>query len=335
VVLRALEKDPTRRFQSAAEFSDALAAAATSLPPDSYASLGSSAWGAGQVSSAPATTPAAGAPVPTFGAGSTAHSRSLSSAPPKPSRNGRSLLPYFAVGTFGLLALGAVAAVFVIGATVVALWQRDSADAPTEPVEGLHAEADPSPPARAREPTLGSQVSQPDSVQAEGTAGFDKKHFDAWGFFPQAQKMARDAMPDAEFFRVDFSGINGHGVIDFTVSAGSFDSSAMYRFRSPAESKPAPGAPLNAKPEGPCLYYVVVNENGVRGIETSSDCQERTFPPPRCTPAQVWKKAQAMGAPTGNYIGRVSYYSAFGRKPRWLVTIGSDNHQSRWVEDSC
>ena len=147
--------------------------------------------------------------------------------------------------------------------------------------------------------------------------------------------MAQDAWPDVELVRVDFQGINGQGLFDFTVSAGDFPSSADYRFRSPSASKPPAGGPLNANPEGPCLYYVVADANGIRGFKSDYSCKEDTITPPRCSPAHVWKKAQSMGAPTGNYIGGVSYYSAFGKKPRWLVTIGSDNSRAVWVEDDC
>jgi hypothetical protein len=47
---------------------------------------------------------------------------------------------------------------------------------------------------------------------------------------------------------------------------------------------------------------------------------------------QVWSKAEALGAPRGNYIGNLAYY-AFGKSAaRWLVSIGSF---SQFVNDDC
>ena len=336
VILRALEKNPTRRFQSAAEFSDALAVAATSLPPDSYASLGSSAWGSGHVSSAPAATPGSGSSVQGVEAHATAPSQAGASTTASRHPVGRSVLPYFAVGTLGLLVLAAVAAVVAIGVALVVVWQRDSDDVLADAVQATETAAVDPPPAAVDQAVAPRSVATlPDPLQPSWPPGSDPKRFDPWKFFPRAQKMAKAAWQDVELVRIDVRGINGQGLIDFTVSADDFQSSAYYRFRSPSASRPPAGRPLNAKPDGPCLYYVVVEANGIRGFKSDFSCKEDTIAPPRCSPAHVWKQAQSMGAPTGNYIGQVSYYSVFGKKPRWLVTIGSDNSRAVWVEDDC
>jgi serine/threonine protein kinase len=335
VILRALEKDPARRFQSAAEFSDALAMAASSLAPDSFTSLGSNTWGARPVSAAPGATPVSASGMSSVGSPSTAQSQSEGDTTATRPQSGRSVLPYFALGTLGLLVVGAVAAVIAVGVTLVVIWQRDSDDVLTDPIRAAETAGTESHPAtpEAAPPQAGTAL--PDPHEPSRPPEFDPRRFDPWKFFPRAQQMAKAAWPDVELVRIDLQGINGQGLIDFTVSAGDFPSSAYYRFRSPSASKPPAGKPLNAKPEGPCLYYVVAEANGIRSFKSDYSCKEATIAPPRCSPRHVWKQAQSRGAPTGNYIGQVSYYSVFGKKPRWLVAIGSDSSRAVWVEDDC
>ena len=61
-------------------------------------------------------------------------------------------------------------------------------------------------------------------------------------------------------------------------------------------------------------------------------CEEPIIPRPRCTLQQIWREAVRRGAPRGNYIGNISYFSAFGSPARWYVTIGDF---SSFVADTC
>jgi hypothetical protein len=123
------------------------------------------------------------------------------------------------------------------------------------------------------------------------------------------------------------------GIVHRDLLKGDHGSSALFRWRSPKRSERPADLPLGAKLEAKCLYYYSVDGDGVSSYTVAQgDCDQLVVPRPRCTVQQVWSKAEAKGAPRGNYIGDVSYYAWDKHPARWYVRIGSF---SEFLQDDC
>jgi hypothetical protein len=97
------------------------------------------------------------------------------------------------------------------------------------------------------------------------------------------------------------------GIVHRDLLKGDHGSSALFRWRSPKRSERPADLPLGAKLEAKCLYYYNVDGDGVSSYTVAQgDCDQLVVPRPRCTAQQLWSKAEAKGAPRGNYIGDVS-----------------------------
>jgi hypothetical protein len=321
IIQRALAKHPDHRFASARELVNALERVAERLPRESFAPLGVPSAGAAPATAAHsfgsfatstsgsrAMTPAAGAP---YGSASLGATRE---------RRGSRPLGWLAVGALGLLAQGVV--VFAAG---VLVWRSRS-------TAGTVASGAPTKSAGGGGGNRSSAARGASDSRQPRPGGFDPQRIVVWDHFLAAEKQAKEAFPDAKLLRIDTYGINRNGIVNTSVH-GDFPSSVLFRWRSPAAAARPANLPEGARNDAKCLYYYTVDEDGVSGYVTNEIGSEEPYVPrPKCTIQQVWSKAEALGAPRGNYIGNVSYYALGKSAARWLVAIGSF---SEFVNDDC
>jgi hypothetical protein len=156
---------------------------------------------------------------------------------------------------------------------------------------------------------------------------FDARSFDALAFLPTAEAAARAIAPDAELITFDVDGVHPDGHADLTLDE---DYDATYDFRSPAASKRPADLPIGVEAEIPCLIHVVVSPaDGVRGyVGDDDECAQPLRPRPRCSLAQVWKKAIAIGAPATGAVMQIDYLW-----DGWFVQIGSDTFTESLPDD--
>ncbi len=337
VILKAMAKDPAARYQTAQEFSQALLDATRSLPDSAWAPVSTGGAVAAAMQSrarsgirstapmqeVPANAGAATSPtVPSAGTYAGA-SLPAAAATPVPKKSGMGYL-LAAIGAVvllaGLLGLGVVV---LVGGFLVS--EDSTASAPGAP--------DPAEPFAVSDPEADDDDDD-DPLVLPGLPKpgpkVDIKNFDVWAFFPEAERISKTHAADARFVRLDASGIKANGKVDL-----SFDmsSSVLYRFRSPSLSVRPAGHPDNAPFKSKCYVYVNVAKDGVTSFLAQWTCDMPFLPKPRCSPVQVWNRAEAMGAPRGNLIGNLGYWADSRGRGRWHVTIRPSF--SKWVPDSC
>jgi hypothetical protein len=224
-----------------------------------------------------------------------------------------------------LLALAAVA----LAGGVLVWWSRSASGSDKDGATASSAAKSASEPARRGSSSAAGGAT--DSHQQKPD-GFDPQRIVVRDHFLVAEKRAKQAFPDAMLLRIDTYGVNREGIVNTNVH-GDFPSSILFRWRSPAAAARPPSLPEGARNDAKCLYYYTVDEDGVSSYVTNEiGLEEPYVPRPKCTLQQVWSKAEALGAPRGNYIGNLAYY-AFGKSAaRWLVSIGSF---SQFVTDDC
>jgi len=160
---------------------------------------------------------------------------------------------------------------------------------------------------------------------------FDPKQLDADKYLPFALAEAKKMVPDAVLFRIDATGVTPNGRADITaVDNGSLD----YRFISPSRSKRDPKAPLGAKHEWKCMFRIMITEKGAWSAPMDGwECsKEKLIGPPKCTLAQIWKKALAKKAPT-NALATIGY-RAWEGVAKWYFSI-NDTSFSEVFPDDC
>jgi hypothetical protein len=226
-----------------------------------------------------------------------------------------------------LLLLAGCGAVLVLGLLVAGglLWlganARSKVAAATAPANATGPALEPA--EDSDEPSLGAF--------GQGSLDFDRKRFDVAGFLPKAERLAQQHLADAKLIRIDAMGINRAGIVDLTARSQNM---VMYRFRSPAASKPPPDFPENAKYEANCVVYVMAMQAGLQTHVNKWTCDDPIVPMPRCTPARVWQEAEQRGAPKGNLIGMLGYWADDSNpKPRWYVNI--EPSFSTFLPDGC
>jgi serine/threonine protein kinase len=365
VIRRALEKQPQHRFQSALELSRALEHVQTELGADAFAPPGSAlpahalaapaaapyGYGTPHAATPHGMTPApyahgaygpppAPSPTPGFApplsphavnAGSQASSGSAAAAyfgaqpgygpPPAPAPayavNKSSKLPIFALVGCGFLIL----LIAVGGGVFVALRSAANTVANVNAVTQTNG-------------TPGAVVATPGAAEEAEEAEFDDERFDVQAFIPKAEALAQAEIPDAKMIAMDVQGATPEGIVNFTIQSGS---TVLYRFRSPARSKPPAGFPTNAAFESNCLVYVMVQGSGVNTYVLDKwACNTPITGRPRCSIKAVFKKAKALGAPVDNVIGNVGFNGDMktpGGKLRWYVNVPP--RFSNVVDDDC
>ena len=319
VIARALAKDPRQRYQSAREFAHAIETGTPAL--SSIESDIRSNNAAPQQWSAPSLATAIRAPgrsaVSPVTPGSYVQDQSIA----KSAKSRGSMATALAVGCLGVGALGAL----TTGALL--FFGRGTQ---SEENSGVAL------PGQETTTTERNEPSEPEPEPAAAALNLaqpqlDLSAFHVGGFLPRATEMAKQHFQDAQFVRLDATGINKHGVIDFTAQSSS---NVLYRFRSPSASVPPKGFPENAEFESNCMVYVMVSQNGVMShIVDKWSCDMPIVGLPKCTPEQVWSEAERRGAPTGNLIGTLWYAEGPDGKGRWNVTIPPSF--SSFLPDAC
>ena len=109
-------------------------------------------------------------------------------------------------------------------------------------------------------------------------------------FYPYALAEAKKLVTDAQPIRIDANGVYPDGHADLTLFPNA---SIDVRFISPSRAKRDPKLPLGIKQEWKCQFRVMATATGV--ITSPIDGFDCTDSPikPRCSVAQVWKKAAA------------------------------------------
>jgi hypothetical protein len=163
---------------------------------------------------------------------------------------------------------------------------------------------------------------------------FDLKRFDVQAFLPEAVKTAQGHYADSELVAIDVQGVNPDGIVDFSIKSGS---TVLYRFRSPERSIPPDTFPKNAVFESNCMVYVMVMETGINSYVLDRwACNTPITGVPRCSVKQIFAKAIAAGAPSGNVIGGLGFNGDMARsggKLRWYVNVPPSF--SNLVDDDC
>jgi hypothetical protein len=203
VIVRALEKDPARRFQSTDQLSSALRETAQFLPAQSFVTL------TGEPSSLPKPmlAVASGAARTASGYAATVGTTRATSAPRRSSSLGLVALA-FGLGAvlFGAVAVAAGAAWYFrsaspAGSGAAARGSASREDTATPPQRGI-------------------------------AGGADLNHVDPVAFLPRARALARSQIADVELSTFSADGVGRNGVVDFQKGNGSI----TYTFLSPKAS---------------------------------------------------------------------------------------------------
>ncbi|MCB9560704.1 MAG: serine/threonine protein kinase [Kofleriaceae bacterium] len=201
--------------------------------------------------------------------------------------------------------------------------------APPAPVEDTTDAADHDPAARTTTTTTttgGVTIIETHADSFEDQPDYAPKRFDAIRWLPRAQALARKLAGDARLIGFDVDGVGLDGLADLTLST---DFDATYEFRSPAASKRPAGVPRNVDVDIPCRVVVTASARRVEVLRaTDEKCGQPLRPRPRCTLAQVWKKAADDGAPTDDVVAQIDYLW-----DGWFVQVGDDYTSS--LPDDC
>jgi serine/threonine protein kinase len=184
-------------------------------------------------------------------------------------------------------------------------------------------------PAAPAKPAFGQIANVPGSFTPKN---FQPTRFDPSAFFPEALRRARARYPDAAIAHIYLEAVYPDGHIDFTLTKSM---RAQWMFYSRANGKPA-DAPAGLEYRGACVFVVSIDPfaGAMTQIPDTILCHqyERTSGTPRCSLAQVWKRAIALGAPDGNAVAEISYAVFDPGGPTWMFEVGSF---SKSIRDDC
>ncbi len=145
----------------------------------------------------------------------------------------------------------------------------------------------------------------------------DPARFAPLDYLEQASALARERERDAQLVQAQLERVTPSGVIDLKAPGGR----ALYRFRSPARSRSGGGE---------CLVEVRVDAEGATvRLARSASCAEPLAAPPRCTPAEIWRKAR-QADPHANHAH--ADLVVFNRE--WLFKTGMDE-SIMTIPDNC
>ncbi len=342
-LLGTLQKDPTHRFASAAALYEALAQLVATLPQDGSPPLlgkgtGSAVTpvGAQQVPSPLGLSPAS-APLGPQVPGVTPPAAVWTPPPSSRKRPGAlamvSLVAALLLFVAGGLWLGWLGVRAVTQRAAAAWTERASGESQstTSPLGASSPTAQEASAPAEEEGDVPSAASGP-NAPIELKALSDRHRVPVLPHLQAARAEALHTFADARLVRIDITGMKPDGTVDLDVS-GEFASSILFRWRSPKASEPPAGLPGGAKHRSRCLFYYLISDQGQTSYTTDLlDCDEPLVEMPRCAPTAVWARAVAAGAPSGNYIGNLSYFATEERPASWLVQIGD---YSAFLADDC
>ena len=154
---------------------------------------------------------------------------------------------------------------------------------------------------------------------------------DVSGFIPKATELAKKAFPDAVLARIDSQGVRINGMADLTLSDNLF---VIYHFISPSKAVRPADLPIGVEHNPTCTFTVMLRKDMMNYNTASGWCDRVAVNKPRCSTKEVWRRAIAKGAPSGNVVGSLSYWAEKDTgKPRWAFMIGNKHHQ--WIPDDC
>ncbi len=327
VVFRALAKRPEQRYQNAYEMKQALELAAQSVPPGSWGGLGARSSGRpgsgiatphyGRPPTVPSTlggqapsgsSPSLGGQVPGtmggqvmsggYGGPGVGSGGSLHLAPPA-TQDRSSPVPYLLVAAGAFVLIVAMVFVFFFGVSLVG--QANQASQPV--VQTPTSEPD--------EDDPGVPVT---NIPGMPTGVGGNKHFDVTAQASAAYKAAAQSNPGLQVALITANGVKSDGSIDMS---SQITNSATFQFVSSST----------------CVLVSATQFGNTTVAMKKSDCSGRPVRMPRCTMANVMKRAFAQTKASPTALGIVSYQGNKGGEPRWSVTLGVLSHAD--VPDDC
>lgn len=353
IIMRALEKDPEKRWPTVSELNFALQQEQHGLPGQAWAPLGLS----GESSSA-ANRPSQ----PPSGAGRLSHAMpSVVNSPAVTdaktqtgSRKTMTLLAFFAVASIASVVvlsrmdnateeqvestaasidesatetLSAAASQIEDAGTKVAVAAVDAATAigGASPADAGVAGALP-PKVQFVPPTPNPVTTKPGAIPTRDvTPTRSPSSFDMSGYLPKALARARKAFPDAVLIRVDAQGVLPNGNANLTLS-DSFD--VTYRFISPSRAQRPADLPLGMDHKPTCLFYVNVTSKGTNNYPLVGwKCDTEPIKRLHCSAKELWQRAIADGAPKTNAVAEISHYGG-----QWWFDI-KGTYSKRFKDD--
>jgi len=214
---------------------------------------------------------------------------------PRPSRATGSLLPWVLTGGFALITL------LALGALGVVFARRTL----------------------ARDRRADVVVVRPGPARPPGAAPAAAQGPEPMEFFDKALGRARILAADAELVRVEAWDIGLDGRLGFR---GPGRPRAEYYFLSPK------GKRLTENHEDPrCIIRVTLAKDDEVATFTTSDCDERTFPKPKCSFADVLKRARPGISESSAELVKFTERTE-DDPPQWFVKAG---RFEMWLPDDC
>jgi hypothetical protein len=341
VILTALAKAPDHRWQSAHAMSTVLQQATAQLPPEQWAPMnGGAASGSMRVPSGAGWTgmPASGsrtppaAPIPGQAIGPGGHpgphpttvSGQVGAAAARKSHGG----VWIALAV--LVAGGGIAAAIVAGHGAGGTPTAVTTTSSPPPLTTTPPSSPPSVPPGHPAPPVPIATTDPGApaagswikYRALSQPGWDAKHVDVDAFIAWATVTAKQAIADAQMFRIDAMNVYPDGHADLTLSSSGFLS---VRFLSPSRSKRDPSVPVGAQPDWHCMFQVIATvQTGpiIVPMDGTSCEDERALPVPHCNTRGVWQQMIAKHAPGGNAVAQLGYWSSGkGEPPLWYGSV--------------
>ena len=217
--------------------------------------------------------------------------------PTRPPRRSFSALAVVAIAA-GVLLVGGVGAGLAVHARTVEA--RRAADELDAELQLRHTHIGPA----AAPPRTDPEDARPDR---DPPLDYTPSHFDPIAYLPRALARAQALLPDAQFTEFEFyENVWSDGHVDLTLPTSN---TSYYEFRSAKASERAPNHPKNLPQERPCYVMVDVTATGTSARVRRDDAcdHELKTAPPRCTFADVWKKAIADHEPAADMVATVAF----------------------------
>jgi serine/threonine protein kinase len=203
--------------------------------------------------------------------------------------------------------------------------------------------------AEAAENALGGGASGGASAGANASGWFDRhdvsppsrnwKNLDIGKHVAWAIAEAKRNVPDAQLTRIDVSHAFADGHADLTLDDGAFKGSIDVRFISPSRAKRDPNLPRGVSSKNVCEFRILAGPGGSEIYEFGkTDCKTVPVPTPRCSIAQVWKKAIKKKPDLANAVADLTYTSNIvSKRVVWMFGIKEDGEtlMSEQFPDDC